>query len=269
MDVHPFKVKTLGILGGGQLGRMLCAAARSIGIRTVVVDPAQHCPAAGACDELILGRFDDDAAVGRLAGCDAVTVEIEHVSVSGLAALAATGVAVHPAPSTIALIQDKFSQKVHFRKGGVPLGDFRSVSNTGDVLDAALAWGFPLMLKSRRGAYDGRGNAVVSSADDIDAAWSALATGDRGGGLFVERWVPFVRELAVLVARSTSGECVVYPTVQTVQRDSICHLVFAPAPAPRAVLDAAAAVARATVDALEGAGVYGVELFELADGESL
>jgi phosphoribosylaminoimidazole carboxylase len=122
------------------------------------------------------------------------------------------------------------------------------------------------MLKSRRLAYDGRGNAVVRAAGDVAAAWRALG-GGAGGGLFVERWVPFVRELAVVVARGRDGATVAYPVVHTVQRDSICHVVLAPAPGvTSSVAAAAAAVATAAVSALSGAGVFGVELFELADG---
>jgi phosphoribosylaminoimidazole carboxylase len=125
------------------------------------------------------------------------------------------------------------------------------------------------MLKSRRLAYDGRGNFVVATAADAPAAWAALG-GASGGGLFAERWVPFVRELAVVVARDRAGATAAYPVVHTVQRDSICHVVLAPAVgvAP-GVVAAAAAVAAAAVGALGGAGVFGVELFELADGRVL
>lgn len=125
------------------------------------------------------------------------------------------------------------------------------------------------MLKSRRLAYDGRGNFVLRSMGDASAAWRALG-GNSNGGLFAERWVPFVRELAVIVARSRDGETATYPVVHTIQRDSICHIVLAPAPGVASRVSAeAAAIATATVGALSGAGVFGVELFELSDGRVL
>ena len=259
--------RTLGILGGGQLGRMLTLAAHSLGVAVVVLDPTPGCPAAQAGAAQILGAFTDAARIAELAArCDALTVEIEHVNTDALAGLAA---AVHPAPETLALVQDKLLQKEAMRAAGVPLGDFVAIASVDAVLRAAeLFGGFPVMLKSRRLAYDGRGNAVVRSAADATTAFARLS---ELGALYAERWVPFSRELAVVVARSAvPGEPVCcYAAVETVQRDSICHVVVAPAQVPGAVLEAAQRVAALAVGQLRGAGVFGVELFELADGTVL
>lgn len=262
--------KRLGILGGGQLGRMLTLAAAPLGVRTTVLDPAPDCPAALAGAAQLVGPFTDAAKIADLARqVDVLTVEIEHINAAALAeAAAATGVPVHPAPSTIALIQDKLRQKDAMAQHGVPLGRFRGVDSEADVAAAGEELGYPLMLKARLLAYDGRGNAMVRSAADIPGAWAALAK--SGGGLFAEAWVPFVRELAVIVARTPGGQCAAYPAVHTIQKDSICHVVLAPAQGvDTAVLERARGIATAAVSHLEGAGVFGVELFELPDGRVL
>jgi hypothetical protein len=128
----------------------------------------------------------------------------------------------------------------------------------------AQSYGYPVMLKSRKLAYDGRGNHTVADAAGVSAGWAALSP---KGGLYLERWVPFRRELAVVVVRNVAGECVCYDAVETIQRDSICHVVVAPAQIPGDVRERAMAVATQAVARLAGAGVFGVELFELADGE--
>lgn len=257
--------KTVGILGGGQLGRMLALAARPLGIKTIVVDPSVNCPAGVAADEHIVGSFTDAAVIAQLAKkCDVVTIEIEHVNAASLAVVSES-VAVEPAPSTVALMQDKYEQKLKLAGAGVKCGPFRTVSSAADVSAlGAGEFGYPIMLKSRRLAYDGRGNAVVRSEADIPAAWGALAP---KGDLYAEKWVPFARELAVVVVRDRAGGVVAYPAVQTVQRESICHLVLAPAPVPGDVRTAAEQLALQAASHLAGAGVFGVELFELHDGE--
>ena len=182
---------------------------------------------------------------------------------------AAGVVRVVPCPDAVAIIQDKFAQKEFFASAHVPLAPFRRLSDEASVAAAAAKFGFPLMLKARRFAYDGRGNAVARSAAELPAALAALGGLQGGDALYAEQWAPFVRELAVMVARSLDGAVVAYPVVETVQRDSICHTVVVPADLPTAVAAAASAVASAAVRALPGAGIFGVELFELADGSIL
>ena len=256
--------QTLGILGGGQLGRMLALAARPLGVRTVVVDPSPACAAASCADEHVLGAFTDAGLIGALAArCDALTIEIEHINAAALAEATAAGAVVEPRPATISLLQDKLLQKTALAQGGVRCGAFAGVGSAEELAALAGRWGYPIMLKARRLAYDGRGNAVVRGPEDIAAAWAGLA---RMGELYAEAWVPFVRELAVMVARGRDGTTRAYPAAQTVQRDSICHLVLMPAPVPGDVRAAAERLACEAVGHLGGAGVFGVELFELADG---
>ncbi|EFJ13883.1 hypothetical protein SELMODRAFT_121407 [Selaginella moellendorffii] len=258
----------VGILGGGQLGRMLCQAASTMGLKVAVLDPAEDCPASRLAHKHHVGSFRDRDAVREFAkSCGVLTVEIEHVDVDTIDALATEGIDVEPSPQTIRIIQDKYLQKVHFQKHGIPLPDFLELKSIESVEEASSLFGYPLMVKSRRLAYDGRGNAVVRSRDDFESAVASL--GGFEHGLYAERWAPFVKELAVMVARSRSGELRCYPVVETSQKDNICHVVEAPAQVSNAVAQRALDIARKTIGSLEGAGIYGVELFLLADGQVL
>ena len=295
---------------------MMCPPAARLGITLRILDPSGETSPAGHClpaAQATAGSFQDsDAVVAFATGCDVVTVEIEHISTVGLDIVAATDVDVQPTPGTLRMIQDKLMQKEHLSAVGVPLGPYAEVSPPDASGVAALGetFGFPLMLKSRLGAYDGKGNAVVKTAADIESAMEKL-----GGGamLYAEQWVPFKKELAVMVARSTDGSVVAHPVVETIQRDNVCHItttvgisaseaaatqeiamqVRAVRSEPRRasivqrihtppcshllpLLPSASCVRRKSTNArlrnaqaissIEGAGIYGVELFLLEDG---
>lgn len=212
----------------------------------------------------IVGSFADPVAIAALAAESTVlTIEIEHIDTSALENAAAKGILVEPSPQTIKLIQDKYLQKQTMEKAGIPLGKFASVTSINDIQEKIKDYGLPLMLKSRKLAYDGRGNYVIRTTEDIQMAWNTLST---KGELYVEQWVPFKRELAVIVVRNTQGECLSYNAVETIQKDNICHIVIAPAQISGDILARARHVAGKAIATLTGAGVYGVELFELDDG---
>ena len=161
------------------------------------LDPTENAPASITATQVV-GSFRDEAAVKAFAEtCDVVTVEIEHIDVEALRQLAAAGVDVQPTPETLATIQDKYAQKVHFTKAGVPLGPYADCPDAEALERAASEFGFPLMLKSKRLAYDGRGNAVAKTAADLNDAVSKLGGFEKG--LYCEKWVPFEKELAVMV----------------------------------------------------------------------
>ncbi|KAJ7213242.1 phosphoribosylaminoimidazole carboxylase [Mycena rebaudengoi] len=260
--------KVVGILGGGQLGRMLAAAASLLNIKIVILDVGEHAPAKQVLFPTSLslthidGSFTDPARIRELATkVDVLTVEIEHVDADALAEL---NCEIHPSPGTIKLIQDKLKQKQHLATRGCPVSDFIEVASTIESIhSAAKTLGLPLMLKSRTLAYDGRGNFVVKELSQAAQALAAL--GDRP--LYAEKWVPFSREIAVMVVRSTSGEVRAYPVVETVHKENVCHLVFAPLRTRDAALSSRAQVtAEDAVRTFEGAGVFGVEMFLMNDG---
>jgi 5-(carboxyamino)imidazole ribonucleotide synthase len=258
----------LGILGGGQLARMMAEAASQLGVEVAILEKEAGSPAGRiAAREVVGGWLDLDRLAALAEGTLAVTLENEFVDIAALEWLEAHGVAVYPSAHSLALIQDKYEQKQFMRAAGIPTTDFAPVSAVEDVTRAAAEWGWPLLLKGRRNSYDGYGNATVRGPDDIAPAFDRLGFPTRT--LYVERWAPFTRELAVMVARGRDGAVVVYPTVETEQRNHICHIVRAPAPGAPETAQRAAQIARRAVVAIDGVGVFGVELFELANGAIL
>ena len=275
--------RTIGVLGGGQLGRMLGEAASRLNVTVRFLDAGEHTPAKQICSvpasiggpRHVDGSFADKAKIHELASqVDILTVEIEHVDADQLRTVLDEGLvqAVHPAPSTVRLIQDKYAQKMHLQKHGIPVVDSVHIEPSSNmksaVKDVAEKLSLPLMLKSRTQAYDGRGNFTLKSEDQIDAAIEALGNGSRP--LYAEKWAPFEREIAVMVVRSVDGTVVSYPAVETVHENSICHSVYAPLRTHQPELpQRACQIAERAVATFEGAGIFGVELFLLKDGTIL
>ncbi|MHB8629536.1 MAG: 5-(carboxyamino)imidazole ribonucleotide synthase [Aggregatilineales bacterium] len=247
--------KTLGIVGGGQLGRMLTFAARRLGCDVVILDPQPNSPAGQVANAQIVGGLRDAKALQLLADrADVLTVEIEHVDTETLETLAAAGKPIYPAPRVVSLIQDKLRQKEVLAAVGLPVAPFRA---------SATPKEYPAVLKARFNAYDGRGNLTVSTADELPAAIAQL--GGLADALYVESIVPFERELTVMVACGQDGTIRSYPPVQTFHRDHILRVVVAPAHGA----EAAVTLAERAVAALDTAGIFGVELFGLPNGEFL
>ncbi|KAF5375617.1 hypothetical protein D9757_008510 [Collybiopsis confluens] len=278
--------KVVGILGGGQLGRMFAAAASLLNVKTVILDVGDDAPAKQVLNSPhINGSFKDPSFIQQLAEkVDVLTVEIEHVDVDALRKLRESHpqVEIHPSPETIGIIQDKYRQKLHLQVhlGGAnaPLGLFQQIDVTpDDIKRVAAELGLPLMLKRRTLAYDGRGNYVLRSSEprDITAAIQFLCPNGGGKGeLYAEKWVPFIKELAVMVVRGRDGNVASYPAVETVHKDSICHLVWAPFRTANVEQDPfiranVQRIAQEAIKSFTGAGVFGVELFLLASGEIL
>ncbi len=284
-------VADLGILGGGQLARMLLQAATALGLDVAVMEQAADSPAGRLTRHEVVGAWDDEEALRRLANLTrTVILENEFVPARSLYLLEGWGVTVVPDRTALAVTQDKLHQKARLDEAGLPVPPFRPVGGADDIREAARDWGWPLLLKRRRNGYDGYGNRVVRGPSAIDEAMAALQgpmhrpAAERA--LLVEAYVPFERELAVMVARgqgqtsaTVSGDeadetdeataradARLYPVVETIQRNGICHQVRAPAALPDDVAARAASLARAAVEALGLRGVAGVELFLAADG---
>ncbi|KAL5488426.1 ADE2 [Sanghuangporus weigelae] len=262
--------RRIGILGGGQLGRMLAASASLLNIDVVILDVGDHAPAKQIVSSPphlghVDGSFADPEKIKELAAkVDVLTVEIEHVDVSVLNEIAESSkIAVHPSPATIRTIQDKLAQKDHLSKYNLPVTDYMRVESTPDsIQNAAAQLGLPLMLKSRTLAYDGRGNYVLTDLGEAEEAITALG----GRPLYAERLVQLAKEIAVMVVRTSLGEIRAYPAVETVHKDNICHIVFAPLRHSNpAVAARARTLAEDTAKTFSGAGVFGVEMFLLED----
>jgi 5-(carboxyamino)imidazole ribonucleotide synthase len=256
----------LGILGGGQLAQMLTQAAISLGIETVIFERTSDSPAARLTHHQVVGQWEDEATLSQFASlCDLVTLENEFVDASVLRHLEARGLSVYPSAATLAAVQDKLLQKQCMQGAGIPVPAFCEVNTPEDVKHAATELDYPLILKARRDGYDGYGNATLNSSDDIIPEWERLSK--NGRKLLVEQFVPFERELAVMVVRSRNGEIRSYPVVETVQENHICHIVRAPAPILSEIAERARTLAEQAVVAIDGVGVFGVELFLLAHGD--
>jgi phosphoribosylaminoimidazole carboxylase len=268
---------TIGVLGGGQLGLMLLEAAEQLNVKVVVLD-AEGSPAMKIAKHKVYGSFNKPDDVRRLAReCDILTVEIEHVNTYILEELAENGIdgrkiEVQPHWRTLRIIQDKYLQKQKLQEYNIPTAHSIPVdsADTRELEFIGAVFGYPYMLKSRKLAYDGRGNFPVKSSADIPAALKAL--GSRS--LYAEKWASFRAELAVMVIKTEDEETsipdsctIAYPVVETVHEDSICKLVYAPArKVPAEILLRASTLARKTIAAFEGRGIFGVEMFLLDDG---
>lgn len=264
IETQPRTIR-LGVIGGGQLALMLGEAAREMGFAAfTVLDPTPGCPAAPVASGQVMGSFRDAEAIQKLASVsDLLTIEIEQVDAGTLDRLERSGKPVHPSAQTVALIQDKLRQKEFLQQQGIAVAPFRAVVAESDLREAAAKFGYPLILKARTQGYDGRGNVVIQTEAEIAPALERLK--DRP--LYVEQHVPFVKELAVMVARSTNGEVSAFPVVETQHRRNICHVVIAPAPVDPAVAEKARKLALAAVAAFQSAGIFGVELFLTANGD--
>lgn len=266
---HP---QRLGILGGGQLARMTLQAAISLGVDVTILADAPDSPAGRLTRNEIVGGWHDTAALAAITqASDVITLENEFVPAEVLEQLAAGDVIVRPSGAELRMIQDKLHQKQTLAAHGLPVPRFAAVESADDILRAAAEFDWPLILKARRNGYDGYGNATLRSAAEIAPAWERLTNRAQStsGVLLVEQAVPFVRELAVLVARDPAGRSVTYPVVETVQRDHICHIVRAPAPVETSIAQRATEIAQAAVAAVAGVGITAVELFQTADGTVL
>lgn len=253
---------TLGVLGGGQLGRMFAHAAQALGYTTVVLEPDAGAPAGAVAHHHIRRAYDDAEGLAELARrCDAVTTEFENVPAAALQALAAQR-PVHPAAVAVAICQDRAREKAHFQRSGVACAP-HAVIETADQLAAVNPSLLPGILKTSRLGYDGKGQVTVADAAALCAAWQQLG----GVACVLEQRLPLVLELSVVVARNAAGEVVQLPVQQNLHRDGILAVTQVPAPdAPATLQQQAAEAAAALARTMGYVGVLCVEFFVLADG---
>lgn len=254
----------LGILGGGQLAKMIGQAAAQLGCTLSVLEKK-------AGSSLLqgpahTGNWDEaDTLLHFARGLDVVILENEFVEADALAELEQEGHPLRPSSECIRLVQDKLTQKQTLSAAGLPVAPFRPVQHPEDIAEAARELGWPLVLKRRTLGYDGKGNATVRDAADIEAAWHRLQ-GDHAA-LLVEQFCPFERELAVMVTRGLDGRSAVYPVVDTVQKDHICHTVTVPARLSAEQARRAEELGQRAAEAIQGVGSIGIEMFLLRDGQ--
>ena len=259
--------KTLGIIGGGQLGMMLTEAAQNLGdiSKIIVLDPTENCPAAKVGAQQIVADFKDEDAIKKLSELsDIITYEIESGNSDVLKKLE-ENTEINPSPDTLRIIQDKLLQKQFLQKNGIAVAEFEKIENKEELNQMIDKMGLPLLLKTRRDAYDGRGNYKINSKSEIDDALDLFS----GKTLMVEKFVKFEKEVSVIAARNTKGEILTYPVVENIHENNILRTTIAPGRVSEIVRKEAEKIAEKTMEVLHGAGVFGIEMFVTSDDEIL
>ncbi|MDO8529321.1 MAG: ATP-grasp domain-containing protein [bacterium] len=245
----------IGIIGGGQLGRFLAKAAKRLGFHVTILDPTPNSPAGQVADEQILGDFKDARFIRKLAKkIDYLTFEIELANAEILKELTSKGIKVSPSAESLLIIKDKLKQKTFLRNLKIPVADFKRVSSKKEIREAGKKFGYPILLKARFDAYDGRGNFLIKKPEDIETALKKLSNRK----LYVEKFVSFSKELAINVARSINGDIATHPLVETIHKNNICHIVKVGNIFKKSIRDKAAALAANVMRHLKGAGLFSI-----------
>ena len=257
---------TIGILGGGQLGRMLALAAARLGFDTCILTPDEGAPASRVASSSLVAAYDDPVALAEFAArCQVASFEFENVPARVAERLLAAGLRVAPGARALATAQDRIAEKDFFTAVGIPCAPYAAIDQATDLPPALARIGAPALLKTRRDGYDGKGQAWIATAEAADAAFARIGSVPA----ILEGRVPFVREVSVIAARSWTGEMATYPLGENHHADGILRRTVVPAPVSRATSEAALAIARTLLEGLDYVGVMGIELFELADGRLL
>jgi len=263
MEINSPIIK-IGIIGGGQLGKMMVQEAKKMGFYVQVLDPTPDCPAAQVADRQIVGDFYNEERIKEIVfASDVVTYDIENINTSVLKALIAQGHVIYPSPSLLEIIQDKSKQKEVLKKAGIPIPKFKKVENP-ETLDSSLKeFSLPIVQKTCKGGYDGRGVFMIQDIHDIE---KAIKTDS-----ILEEFIDFEKELAVVVVRSVSGEIKCYPVVEMTfdKKANICDRIIAPARISKTAQEQARKIGIQCVEVLEGVGIFGIEMFLTKDGQVL
>jgi len=260
--------RVLGIIGGGQLGMMLTEAAKKMPEHisdVIVLDPTRNCPAAKVGAKQIIADFKDKNAIVELSlQSDIITYEIESGDSEILESLN-SNMTINPSPATLKTIQDKHIQKKFLHENGLPVADFVAIESLSDLMMKIPLFGYPVMLKARRDAYDGRGNFRIERPEQITQAYEQF----QGRSLMLEKIINFQMEVSVIAARNTKGEIATYPVVENIHEENILKMTIAPARVSEQISKEAERIAKKTMEVLHGAGVFGIEMFVTRDDKVL
>ncbi len=254
---------TIGIVGGGQLGRMSALAAARLGYRCHILTPEHDSPAAQVSAGVTVGAFEDPDVLRAFAGCvDLITFEFENISVRGLDLLASLR-PVHPSPEVLRLSQDRSAEKSFLNAAGAPTAAWVPVTSMADLRAAAVELGYPAILKTTRLGYDGKGQRLLQGPEDLAPGFAALSPKP----LILEGYIDFACEISVIVARGQNGQIACFDAVENRHRDHILNLTFAPARIPPATAAAARALATRVAEEIGLVGILAVEMFITENGD--
>jgi len=260
--------KKTGIVGGGQLGKMMILEAKRLGFFVAVLDPDPVCSAASICDALIVADLHDEAAFVQFARqVDVITYEFENINAAALEKLEQQGHVIYPSVKSLKTIQNKLLQKQALESAGIPVPRFVKVQSTQDVAKAGETFGYPMMLKTTTGGYDGYGNALVRDVASIEAAYQKLGAGAKE--LMVEAFVPFEKEVSIIATRGIDGARAIYPVAENHHENSRLDTTIVPARIDEQASKRVGEVADRVMELFEGVGTFGIELFVTKDGNVL
>ena len=248
----------LGIIGGGQLGKMMAHEARRMSLKVVVLDPTEGCPASAIADEQIVADFKDEKAIMELAAkCDVLTYEIELANSTALKELEIKSYPVRPTPATLHIIQNKYRQKSFLKEHKISVPEFELVQSENHLYELCKKFGLPVMLKACENSYDGRGNFLITSKNNIHQAFTYFSQQE----LMIEKFVPFRKEISVMVTRNPGGQIESFPVAENIHKNNILETTIVPARISHKVESKAKKIAEMTMQVLEGAGTFGIEMF--------
>lgn len=267
MEKDYLKIK-IGIIGGGQLGKMMIQEAKKMGFFITILDPTYNCPAHSISDEHIVAEFNDREAIMLLASkSDVVTYEFEHIGYETLMELENSGKKIYPTPKSLKIIQNKFTQKQVLENNNIQIADFVKVENINDIIKAGEKFGYPFILKTCTGGYDGKGNAYIKDKNSIKDAFSIL--NGKNNELMAEKFVQFVMETSILACRGINGSIAVYPVGNNIHKHNILIETSVPANISERTKNIAMKIANEVMEIFEGIGMFCIEMFITKQGDIL
>lgn len=256
----------VGIIGGGQLGKMIAQEAGRMSLKIIVLDPTEGCPASRMADEQIVAGFKDENAILKMSDkCDVLTYEIELASSTALKELESRNYPVRPAPETLRIIQNKYRQKSFLKDHRIAVSDFALVRTEEHLQELCKKFGLPAILKVCEDSYDGQGNFLILSSNNVHEAFNYFA----GRECMLEKLVPFTKEISVMVARNERGQIESFPVAENIHNNNILEMTIVPARISRKVELKAIKMAERTIGLLHGSGIFGIEMFVTKEGEVL
>lgn len=261
--------KKIGIIGGGQLGKMMILEAKKLGLYVTILDPVKDCPASSICDEHIIAKFDDKEAISQLIfKSDIITYEFEHIDYKYLLELEKEGYKIYPSPKCLKVISNKFIQKNMLRDNNILVPDFFYINSIEELKKISLSLEYPFMLKSCTGGYDGKGNFTVYSEKDIEDAFYSLKHSEETP-LMVEKFVNFKMEVSVLACNGLNKDIKIYPIGNNIHRDSILKKTIVPADLSSDVKDEILNIAHKIINIFNTFGIFCIEFFITEDNKVL
>jgi 5-(carboxyamino)imidazole ribonucleotide synthase len=252
----------IGIIGGGQLGKMLSQEAKRLSLKVLILDPDPNCPAAKVCDDLIVSDFKSDTSLKLLASkSDLLTYEIEFTNSAALKELGSQNYEIRPSPETLYIIQNKYRQKIFMKKNKIPVPNFTLINSEEELVRNARDYGFPVILKACENGYDGRGNYFIRSTGEIHDALRYFA----GRECMLEEFVKFENEISIMVARNMSGQIECFPVAENRHKHGILDRSIVPGRVSNVVKKKARKIACNIMHAFKTAGIFGIEMFVTAD----